>query len=60
MIFDGADVDHGATLINPDPVTNFTTYLKVWEDEGEEEALFRGRDSVMDMLPPQVVQQLFG
>ena len=64
MIFDGTDVDHGATLINPDPGTNFTTYLKVWENEGDEEELFRGRDSVMNMLmnmlPPQVVQQLFG
>ena len=64
MIYDGTDVDSGATLMNPDPVTNFTTYLKIWEDEGEEEALFRGRDSVMNMLmnmlPPQVVQTLLG
>ena len=67
MIFDGTDVDHGAKLINPDPGTNFTTYLKVWEDEEDEEdedVLFKGRDSVMSMLPrmlpPQVMQQLFG
>merc|ERR1712110_1241670 len=64
LIYDGTDVDSGAKLMNPDPVTNLTTYLKIWEDEGEEEALFRGRDSVMNMLmnmlPPHVVQTLLG
>ena len=58
-MFDGADVNTGATSPNPDPVTNFTTYLRLREED-DGEAQFKGLSSVMNMLPPQVVQQLFG
>ena len=59
LILDGTGMDNLTILPNPNPMTNFTTYLKVWEDE-EGEAQFKGRSSVINMLPPQVVQQLFG
>ena len=49
-MFDGADVDTGATSPNPDPVTNFTTYLRLSEED-DGEAQFKGLSSVMNMLP---------
>ena len=51
-------MDTGATSPNPDPVTNFTTYLQLSEED-DGEAQFKGLSSVMNMLPPHV-QQLFG
>ena len=59
LMFDGTDVDNGTTSPNPDPMTNFTTYLK-HSEEDDGDAQFKGLSSVMNMLPPHVVQQLLG
>ena len=50
LILDGTGIDNLTTLSNPNPMTNFTTYYMVWEDE-EGEAQFKGRSSLLNMLP---------
>ena len=54
-MFDGTDVNTGATSPNPDPVTNFTTYLKIREED-DGDAQFKGLSSVTNMLVQQLLR----